>query len=99
MLPTQTRLAGIRPLSSAPRGGYGVLSLDGDTGSAQTLIGTRTLGGSGSDVPSVIGSDVEGNICIGGRATSPDFPVTKALYSQLPEPALRVSSGSLPGDL
>ena len=60
-------------------------------GSAQTLIGTRTFGGSGSDVPSAVASDAEGNIYIAGSTTSPDFPVTKGLYSQLPEPALRVS--------
>ncbi len=60
-------------------------------GSAQTLIGTRTFGGSGSDVPSAIASDADGNIYIAGSTTSPDFPVTKGLYSQLPEPSLRVS--------
>ena len=29
---------------------------------------------------------------IAGQTNSPDFPVTNALFSQLPEPALRVSS-------
>src|SRR5271157_5318227 len=60
--------------------------------SAQTLLGTRILSGSATDTPTAIATDSQGNVYIAGATTSPDFPLTQALFQRLPEPALRVST-------
>jgi uncharacterized protein (TIGR03437 family) len=60
--------------------------------SAQTLLNTRNLSGSANDTPTAIATDSQGNVYIAGATTSPDFPLTQALFAQLPEPALRVST-------
>ena len=60
--------------------------------SAQTLVNTRSLSGSATDTPTAIATDSQGNVYIAGSTTSPDFPLTQALFTQLPEPALRVST-------
>jgi uncharacterized protein (TIGR03437 family) len=60
--------------------------------SAQTLLGTRNLSGSATDNPAAIAADSQGNVYIAGATTSPDFPLTQALFQRLPEPALRVST-------
>ncbi|HEV2445916.1 MAG TPA: SBBP repeat-containing protein, partial [Candidatus Sulfopaludibacter sp.] len=58
---------------------------------AQTLLNTRTLSGAGTDTPAAIATDSQGNVYLAGSTNSPDFPITRALFAQLPEPALRVS--------
>ena len=60
--------------------------------SAQTLLNTRNLSGSAADTPTAIAADSQGNVYLAGATTSPDFPLTQALFQQLPEPALRVST-------
>jgi uncharacterized protein (TIGR03437 family) len=60
--------------------------------SAQTLLNTRNLSGSATDTPTAIATDFQGNVYIAGATTSPDFPLTQALFARLPEPALRVSA-------
>src|SRR5271157_893088 len=59
---------------------------------AQTLLNTRTLRGAANDTPTAIATDSQGNVYIAGATNSPDFPLTHALFPQLPEPALRVST-------
>jgi hypothetical protein len=59
---------------------------------AQTLLGTRDLSGAATDTPTAIATDPQANVDIAGATTSPDFPLTQALFQQLPEPALRVSA-------
>ena len=59
---------------------------------AQTLLHTRSLSGSATDTPTAIATDSQGNVYIAGATTSPDFPLTQALFARLPEPALRVST-------
>ncbi len=60
--------------------------------SAQTLLNTRNLSGTASENPTAIATDSQGNVYLAGSTTSPDFPVTNALFTKLPEPALRVSA-------
>src|ERR1700730_12327155 len=60
--------------------------------SAQTLVNTRNLSGAANDTPSAIATDSQGNVYVAGATTSPDFPLTQALFPRLPEPALRVST-------
>jgi len=60
--------------------------------SAQTLLNSRNLSGAANDTPTAIATDSQGNVYIAGATNSPDFPLTHALFPQLPEPALRVST-------
>ncbi len=59
---------------------------------AQTVSTSTTVYGSGDDSAGAIAADSHGNVYVAGSTNSPDFPVSRALFSQLPEPALRVSS-------
>ena len=47
-----------------------------------TLIAATYLGGSKEDCASSIAVDEDGNICIAGFTTSPDFPTTPGAYDQ-----------------
>jgi uncharacterized protein (TIGR03437 family) len=59
---------------------------------AQTVSTSTTIYGSGDDTAAAVSTDSHGNVYVAGSTNSPDFPVSRALFSQLPEPALRVST-------
>jgi uncharacterized protein (TIGR03437 family) len=59
---------------------------------AQTVSTSTLVFGSGDDSAGAAAVDSHGYAYVAGSTNSPDFPVTRALFSQLPEPALRVSS-------
>lgn len=59
---------------------------------AQVLTASKILAGSGTDLTSAVASDSQGNVFLAGTTTSPDFPLVNALYSGLPETALRLST-------
>ncbi len=59
---------------------------------AQTVTHSVTLGGSGTSTAAAIATDSKGNVYAAGSTTSSDFPLAHALVSQLPEPALRLST-------
>lgn len=68
------------PVSILPGGDVFVAKFASDG----TLIYSTLLGGSGSDVPAVIGADPSGNVYVAGTTTSTDFPTTSgALRRQL----------------
>lgn len=53
-----------------------------------TLLYSTLLGGSGSDIPALIGTDASGSVAIAGTTFSADFPVTpSALNHQSQSPA------------
>src|ERR1700688_938195 len=47
------------------------------------LLFTDTFGGKGSDTGTAIALDPSGNIYVAGTTTSPDFPLSRALQTQI----------------
>jgi len=55
------------------------------------LVYTRTFGGSGSNVASLVTTDAQGNIYVSGTSNSVDFPTTNGLQPALAPPLLAFS--------
>ena len=60
------------PVAVAPGGDVFVSKFASDG----TLVYSTLLGGSGSDVPALIGADASGSVFVAGTTSSTDFPVT-----------------------
>lgn len=59
---------------------------------AQALVSTRVLSGSGSDRANLVVTDKQGFVYVAGTTSSPDFPVSQALQSQIAQTSLRIST-------